>query len=474
MKRRRRPTKLTYGILIGLIFLLVGFIIKSPNDDTSEVNLKKNGSLIEHTRYEGIDLISDIKEEDKYYFVIHYPKFESKKLSNEIEEYATSVKKKFLKTVKENEEYIKNHKSSLFLTTELYTSFGDGIYSIVFSEGSYVAGANGEQRGKVYLVDVNKEKFIQQSEIIKDTEENRRKLYDILKGEFMNSPEYKPLFFDDFLKEWVSDEKNKFSNMYVTDKSLVFMFNKYEVTAGAAGMPKISIPFDKARNLLTDEWKEKLTDKFTKNDEDTNNYSDKPNKNESEPKHNSSIGKKVALTFDDGPHPENTIKIIDLLDKYEAKATFFMLGNRVNFYPKIAAKVAEHGHELGNHTWNHKDLTKLSKDEGLKEYERTRQSIEEATGKSPTVVRPPYGAINEEVQNALSKPSILWTIDTLDWKSQDPDEITRIVKENVQDGSIILMHDIQSSTVQAIEPILQFLKEEGYEFVTVSELNTEY
>lgn len=180
--------------------------------------------------------------------------------------------------------------------------------------------------------------------------------------------------------------------------------------------------------------------------------------------------KVVALTFDDGPHLDYTLRILSLLEAYEAKGTFFMLGSRVDFYPGVAKEVADQGHEIGNHTWNHKDLTKISQADIDKEISRTDEAIKEATGKHPDLLRPPYGAINDDLRQDLSLPVVLWTVDTLDWKTKDPNAVLEVVKENVKDGSIILLHDIYEETVDATELILEYLSNEGYQFVTVSEL----
>lgn len=180
--------------------------------------------------------------------------------------------------------------------------------------------------------------------------------------------------------------------------------------------------------------------------------------------------KRVALTFDDGPHPRNTEKVLVLLDQYDAKATFFMLGSNVEYYPDIVKSIMEAGHELGNHTWSHPDLTALGSDSVMQEVQNTNKIIEKTTGKKPTVFRPPYGATNEQVETAVKMTPVLWTVDTMDWKSRDPNAILQIVKGNVEEGAIILLHDIHDSTVDALEPILKYLDEEGYNFVTISEL----
>lgn len=429
-----RPTKLTYSILFILGVFLIGYLVNFIQDTKAEGNkeAKTNGRIVEYSKYPGVDLITDITDKEKYHIAMHYPKFDSKELNKEIEEYVSAIEEDFLTTVNENRKFIKNHTANLSLTLDIYL-MANNTYSIVFSEGSYVVGANAQQKAKIYLADINKGKFIQQIKIFKDTKQNREQLYTLLSESFKESVEYSPLLFEEDLKEWTMNKENNFSNMYFTDKSAVFKFDKYEVTAGAAGMPEISIPLEQMRDLLTDEWKDKLwMDNTKKDDKDDSN--EKQIAKEEKPDTNSSTsGKRVALTFDDGPHPKNTLKIIDLLDKYDAKATFFMLGNRVDFYPEVANRVADEGHELGNHTWNHKDLTTLSKEEIIQEVEKTNEIIKSATGREPTVFRPPFGAVNEQVQQSISSPSILWTIDTLDWQSHNPNEILKIVKENVND-----------------------------------------
>ena len=178
----------------------------------------------------------------------------------------------------------------------------------------------------------------------------------------------------------------------------------------------------------------------------------------------------VALTFDDGPHSRNTDDIVNIFSKYNAHATFFMLGSNVVKYPDVVKRVYDAGHEIGIHTWNHKELTKLSSDEVKNEVNNTATEIEKITGKRPTLVRPPYGSINENVKNSIDNPLILWNIDSLDWKSRDKEKIVPLVVNNVQDGDIILLHDIHSTTIPAVEEILKYLIENDYQVITVSQM----
>lgn len=178
----------------------------------------------------------------------------------------------------------------------------------------------------------------------------------------------------------------------------------------------------------------------------------------------------VALTFDDGPHSKNTDDILNILSKYNAYATFFMLGSNAEKYPDVVKRVFDAGNEIGIHTWSHKELTKLSSDEIKKEVDNTASKIEKITGKRPTLVRPPYGSINENVKNTIDNPLILWNVDSLDWKSRDKEKIVPLVLNDVQDGDIILLHDIHSTTVPAVEEILKYLVGNDYQVITVSQM----
>lgn len=180
--------------------------------------------------------------------------------------------------------------------------------------------------------------------------------------------------------------------------------------------------------------------------------------------------KMVAITLDDGPHATNTQKILDILDAHNAKATFFMLGQNVVNNEEVVKDVYKRGNEIGIHTWDHKQLTKLSQDEIVSQVERTSDAIYKIIGKRPKLVRPPYGAINDTVKNSINYPLILWNIDSLDWKSRDEKQIVPLVMNSVQDGDIILLHDIHSTTVPAVEKIVSQLEEQGYQMVTVSQL----
>lgn len=181
--------------------------------------------------------------------------------------------------------------------------------------------------------------------------------------------------------------------------------------------------------------------------------------------------KMVAITLDDGPHGTNTQKILDILDAHSARATFFMLGQNVVNNEGVVKDVYSRGNEIGIHTWSHPQLTSLSESSIKSQVEQTSDAIYNVTGYRPTLVRPPYGSFNKVVKDTLKDYSlILWNIDSLDWKSRDENQIVPLVMNDVQDGDIILLHDIHSTTVPAVDKIVSELDKQGYQMVTVSEL----
>lgn len=176
----------------------------------------------------------------------------------------------------------------------------------------------------------------------------------------------------------------------------------------------------------------------------------------------------VALTFDDGPG-KYTPELLKLLDEYDAKATFFLIGKNVAKHPQIVKDEAAAGHEIGNHTWSHKDLTKMSVAAAQRDLKKTDNAIKNVTGEDPTLIRPPFGAIPPSLKKALEVPVALWDVDTLDWKTRDTKKTVKTA-EQITPGSIVLMHDIHESTVKAVPTILKDLKAQGYHFVTVTEI----
>ncbi|MCD8196041.1 MAG: polysaccharide deacetylase family protein [Lachnospiraceae bacterium] len=192
---------------------------------------------------------------------------------------------------------------------------------------------------------------------------------------------------------------------------------------------------------------------------------------ESENAHTTSVEeKRIALTFDDGPHPIYTPQMLEVLAQENVPATFFLLGENVELYGDIVKEIAAQGHLIGNHTWHHVQITTLSLEEARAEILETSELIEELTGQGTEYVRPPFGTWNPVLEDDLDLIPVMWSIDTLDWTTENVDQIVEQVAEEASENDIILMHDSYESTVQAVERIIPLLQAEGFEFVTVDQV----
>jgi len=185
-------------------------------------------------------------------------------------------------------------------------------------------------------------------------------------------------------------------------------------------------------------------------------------------------GPYIAMTFDDGPSATLTPKLLDVLAAHHIKATFFVLGEMVAEHPEILARAVQEGHEIASHSWSHPNLAKMSQEGVRSQLQRTDDEIKSATGKRPTLFRPPYGSITERekrwIHDEFGYDIILWDVDPLDWKRPGPAIVrSRILKET-RPGSIVLSHDIHPGTIEAMPSTFDQLEAKGFKFVTVSEL----
>ncbi len=186
--------------------------------------------------------------------------------------------------------------------------------------------------------------------------------------------------------------------------------------------------------------------------------------------------KRIVLTFDDGPHPKQTRQILDVLDKYGVKATFFVIGVNVKNYPGIVSEVLARGHEIANHTTTHSHASRLDMHALQNEIVECEREVFAQTGKRCKLFRPPEGAMTDTMRHVVKElgyTSVFWTLDTRDWAHTPPDQISDYIIQNAKNGDIILMHDYigaNSPTVRALETFIPVLLEQGFTFVTAGEL----
>ena len=179
---------------------------------------------------------------------------------------------------------------------------------------------------------------------------------------------------------------------------------------------------------------------------------------------------KIAITFDDGPNPEYTMKLLDGLQKRGVKATFFVLGSEVEKYPDIVKAIDAQGHLIGVHSYEHVNFSQIGDEAALEQIEKTQDAIHDVTGNYAGYIRPPYGCWKKSLDVEVSLIEVLWDIDPLDWATRDADTVVQRILKGVPDGSIILLHDASASSVQAAFTTIDILQKENYEFVTVEEL----
>ncbi len=185
-------------------------------------------------------------------------------------------------------------------------------------------------------------------------------------------------------------------------------------------------------------------------------------------------GNYIALTFDDGPHPQNTPRLLDILAKRNIKATFYVIGRSVDLHPGVLRRTVAEGHEIGNHSQTHRLLSKLGDAQLRQEMQRCQDAIGRAAGVRPRTMRPPYGGLlqrqRELVLNEFGYPTILWSVDPLDWKRPGASVITSRILSGTTNGGIVLAHDLHAQTVDAMSATCDGLLKRGFKFVTVSQL----
>ena len=180
--------------------------------------------------------------------------------------------------------------------------------------------------------------------------------------------------------------------------------------------------------------------------------------------------KRIAITFDDGPHPSYTKQLLDGLAKRQVHATFFVIGRNIPGNEALIARMEQEGHLIGNHTYDHVKISNLSAEDACEQVEKTSALVRGITGHDTEFIRPPFGEWNDEMECSFEMIPVMWSVDPLDWTTKNTELIKERVLEEAQDGDIILMHDYYQSSVDAALSVIDSLGERGFEFVTVEEL----
>lgn len=382
-----------------------------------------------------------IEENTNTVVAINYPITSIKKLNKEIKKFVNSNYNNFLKNYDKISYLNKKHELNI---DYIYNNVGDKYISVTLIK--HISSSNNDfnlNEVFTYVYDIEKNKKITFNELIK-TDNN---IKDLVNNSLLNR--YGNIInMEKLLK---IDYKN--INFHINNNNVLILFERDTLCDNYDEVLEVNIPishFEKLKNIKINE------ENLIASTNQTVNYIDT-----SKPV--------VALTFDDGPSIY-TEEILNTLKKYNSNATFFVLGNKIDNYSNIIIKMYENGNEIGNHSYNHRWLTKLSTDEQKEQINKTQEIIKKYTGYTPIYMRPTYGSINKKLRENINLEVVLWSVDTKDWKYKNIDTIVNNALTNVKDGSIILMHDTHERTSEAVKKLVPKLIEKGYQLVTISEL----
>ncbi len=409
--------------------------------------------------------------------LLSYPLTKNILIDENIKKEAMVFKKSFLKEAEEI--LILSHEIQYIQHFDLI--FSNKEYLMFIIDQSVSTGNNTDKKFKSFIYDKKTGKRLFAKDILRDgyLEVLSRESFAILKKRYEDkmknfdfgsgtSERAKEEFIKsgiEFIKEGTKAiEKNFQSITFTQNKTLKIYFDKYQVGPGSDGVAEIEIPLKKISSLL----KPKFRELFYQEELPLQVSPSTLTENLSYKKHDCSVERCLALTFDDGPS-RYTDGLLDILKKKNVRATFFVLGRSAKVQTQTLARAVSEGHQIGNHSWDHRDLAKLGESDIKKEIDQTNEVIKNATGNKSHILRPPYGSQNQKLRELAGMPLILWNVDPEDWKKPGTEAIIERMTK-VKRGDIILAHDIHAGTVQAIPRVIDILHQQGYVLVTIDEL----
>lgn len=424
-EKMAKKRKLNYARLaiVLVAFLIIVFALFQlfrgllPNKYAAYRNVEKSNKLADET-----EIVNEINEGDMAFSSINYPMFENETLNEEIKKIVAEFKKEPIDDTKEEIHFL-DYQSNMIGEQYISVHF---TYQILDKEEVVI-----KSNHKTLNFDLTENKVMSLKDILRIDyldqlqKEAKKQLNVDLEATAEN--------FEAFILEETG------IRFYMSDFTESFLFN-YQDNIRYLKLDNALIPTLAPENVVKQP-KRKLD----------------PNK------------PMIAFTFDDGPNPGLTEKIVDLFDQYQGRATFFQVGSRIEQYPETTRYVYEHGSEIGNHSYSHQSLATDDVEAIKQQVYDTQDIVFKLLGYEIATLRPTFGAISETLEKTIDMPMIIWTIDSLDWQSRKMTNIVSEVEPRVKDGSIILMHDLYETTYDAVAYLLPILSERGYQFVTISE-----
>ncbi|MFK4948371.1 hypothetical protein ET006_08185 [Lactococcus garvieae] len=443
-------------LALGIVFGAASLLVNTTEKENTTTSMN---TYIRSTAAKEIE-IETKKEEQGYHILMNYPKTKNAAINQKLEAFSNEELSSFKERTPENDTA---EKGSLFQSFETYR-FSPDIVSFKFNVMRKTnARVQAENLVVTKTYDLKENKELQLSDLFQDKEDLSsiaQNIYEkMLKIQENSSQRTKQV-----LSAGLRPTEKNFDAFVLDKKCLDFFLRPGQVNSSRDLYTKVSVPLSELGEIIKPQ--------FLVGDlkEEAQNSKVKIPSAQQVKSKSLAHKKLVALTFDDGPDPQTTPRLLSILKNENVPATFFVLGNRLELYPELVKKEHALGYQVGSHTYNHENLPQLPVKQAQDEIKKTSDLMQKTVGIRPQGLRPPYGATTPQINEMAQTPIIQWSVDSLDWESKNVDQIEQVVMSEVYDGSIILMHDIYDTSVDGAARVIQKLKSQGYTFVTVNQL----
>lgn len=395
-----------------------------------------------------------IKIEEMCDIQIDYPTLNNKKLESGVNSFIQEQEDEFLESVKSLPKPTDGKKYSFSVNNEIQTRFDVETVHVVVK--SYTGQNNYSRTDASYHGSADSDKLVSLTDFL-ENEQSINKLSELSYKYLSEATQQQELKIDDAsIKNATSPNDINFSNFFFGENGFEIIFTPVQLADTSSDGVRVTIPYYELGGVLKKDMLKKagVTDENQPIKRDLSQFKGK---------------KLIAFTFDDGPS-KNTPKLLDALDKYNARVTFFVVGNRVASYSDTLKRAYMMGNQIGSHSYSHANLVKLSDKEVKSEISKANDAVKKVTGAVPDIIRPPYGSTDARVKKLCGVPSIIWNVDTLDWKTRNKDKVYDAIIKSAHDGAVVLMHDLYETSVDGAIAAMDKLSKEGYAFVTINEM----
>ncbi|WP_284906836.1 polysaccharide deacetylase family protein [Bacillus sp. lyk4-R2A-2] len=446
-------------VLCGLA-IIIGIAAFYHNQQASGTEKKK---VEPDASYKEVEIVTLVNDGRYMRYAVNYPVFHQEKLDQEMKRYAETALDKFKTSFSEASDVDEENRYELNIDYEII-HYAKQTAAIKFNTYELKGGVKGAHQTKIFNFDFKKQHFLSIDDLFLSKKEDLQKLSQMTFEELKKDRSLAEN--EHLLKQGTSPAAEHYQYFAIKDRFIEFYFPAGQIAPSEQGPQVLAIKKTLLKGMLKPEYINKEKNKNEKKEPIPKRKIVKlPKQSAFNPNQ-----KAIALTFDDGPNPSTTSKILNALKENKGHATFFVLGSRVQYYPDMLNKIRKGGNEIGNHSYSHPLLTRLPLKQAVKQVEETQQIIEKASGFTPTHFRPPYGGTNGQINAAVNMKVTLWDVDPEDWKYRNSQYVANYILTHASSGETVLMHDIYDTSANAAVTIIKELTKQGYQLLTVSEL----